>query len=38
MDKSINKAIIERGTAKNKKYKMTFLDKDDKKVKTTQFG
>lgn len=35
MDKSIKSAILERSTAKTKKYKMTFLGKDDQKVKTT---
>lgn len=29
---------IEKGTAKNKKWKAIFYDDQDKKIKTTQFG
>lgn len=30
--------ILSKGTAKNKKLKAVFLNKDDKPVKTIQFG
>lgn len=30
--------VIEKGTAKNKKYKAIFYDDKGKKIKTTQFG
>ena len=32
------KLVIEKGTAKNKKWKAIFYDEKDKKIKTTQFG
>jgi hypothetical protein len=32
------KIIIEKGTAKNKKYKAIFYDDKGKKIKTSQFG
>jgi hypothetical protein len=32
------KMIIEKGTAKNKKFKAVFLDDKGKKIKTSQFG
>jgi len=32
------KMIIEKGTAKNKKYKAIFYDDKGKKIKTSQFG
>jgi len=32
------KMIIEKGTAKNKKYKAIFYDEKGKKIKTSQFG
>lgn len=38
MDKRIETAVLETAKAKGKKYKMTFLDKDDKKVTSTNFG
>ena len=30
--------VIEKGTAKNKKWKAIFYDDEGKKIKTTQFG
>ena len=32
------KLVIEKGTAKNKKWKAIFYDEKGKKIKTTQFG
>ena len=32
------KLVIEKGTAKNKKWKAIFYDDKGKKIKTTQFG
>ena len=32
------KMVIEKGTAKNKKWKAIFYDDEGKKIKTTQFG
>ena len=32
------KMVIEKGTAKNKKYKAIFYDDQGKKIKTVQFG
>ena len=32
------KMVVEKGTAKNKKFKAIFYDGEGKKIKTTQFG
>ena len=32
------KMVIEKGTAKNKKFKAIFYDENGKKIKTSQFG
>jgi hypothetical protein len=38
MDKRIDRAVLEKSNVKGKRYKMTFLDEEEKKVKTTNFG